>query len=76
MNDEINSMLEGITLCSDPPEHTQMRSVLSRPLRPDQLRELTPRVEAEASRIVEQLVSRGTSRCDGTCRAPAAHHRV
>jgi len=60
MNDEINSMLEGITLCSDPPEHTQMRSVLSRPLRPDQLRELTPRVEAEASRIVEQLVNRGT----------------
>ena len=60
MNDQINSMLEGVTLCSDPPEHTRMRSVLSRPLRPDQLRELTPRVEAEARRIVEQLVNRGT----------------
>ena len=60
MNDEINTMLEGITLCSDPPEHTQMRSVLSRPLRPDHLRDLTPRVEAEAERIVAELVGRGT----------------
>jgi cytochrome P450 len=60
MNDEINTMLEGVTLCSDPPEHTQMRSVLSRPLRPDRLRELTPQVEAEAERIVEELVGRGT----------------
>ena len=60
MNDEINTMLEGVTLCSDPPKHTRMRSVLSRPLRPDRLRELTPRVEAEAERIVEELVGRGT----------------
>ena len=29
----INAQLEGITLCSDPPEHTMMRSVLGRPLR-------------------------------------------
>jgi cytochrome P450 len=35
MNDEINSMLEGITLCSDPPEHTGMRRVLARPMRPE-----------------------------------------
>jgi cytochrome P450 len=60
MNDEINTMLEGITLCSDPPEHTQMRSVLVRPLRADRLRDLTPKVEAEAERIVSTLVSRGT----------------
>jgi cytochrome P450 len=60
MNDEINTMLEGITLCSDPPEHTQMRSVLGRPLRPDHLRALTPHVEAEAEHIVEKLVGRGT----------------
>ncbi|HEV3355873.1 MAG TPA: cytochrome P450 [Pseudonocardiaceae bacterium] len=60
MNDKINTMLEGITLCSDPPEHTQMRSVLSRPLRSDHLRDLTPRVEEEAERIVDKLVARGT----------------
>ena len=60
MTDEINTMLEGITLCSDPPEHTGMRSVLLRPLRSDRLRELTPQVVAEAERIVEKLVDRGT----------------
>ncbi|MFE4690641.1 cytochrome P450 [Streptomyces sp. NPDC056749] len=55
----VNARLEGITLCSDPPEHTAMRSVLGRPLRQDRMRELTPRIEAEADRIVERLVGRG-----------------
>ena len=32
MNAEINAKLEGITLCSDPPEHTRMRNVLGRPV--------------------------------------------
>jgi cytochrome P450 len=59
MNAEINSALEGITLCLDPPEHTQMRNVLGRPLRADKMRELTPRIEAEAERIVERLVGQG-----------------
>jgi cytochrome P450 len=59
MNDEINSMLEGITLCNDPPEHTGMRRVLARPMRPEKLRELTSRV-GEAERIVAQLVAKGT----------------
>ncbi|HBF82219.1 MAG TPA: cytochrome P450 [Streptomyces sp.] len=56
---EVNAQLEGITLCSDPPEHTAMRSVLGRPLRPDRMREVTPRIEAEADRVVERLVGRG-----------------
>ncbi|WP_371793713.1 cytochrome P450 (plasmid) [Streptomyces sp. NBC_01471] len=60
MNDQINSALEGVTLCSDPPEHTQMRSVLGRPLRPERLRELTPRIEEEAERVVERLVRQGS----------------
>jgi cytochrome P450 len=59
MNEEINSTLEGITLCSDPPEHTQMRNVLGRPMRPEKLRELTPKIEAEAERITERLVGLG-----------------
>jgi cytochrome P450 len=61
MNAEINAKLEGITLCSDPPEHTQMRNVLGRPLRPDRLREHTPKIEAEAESIVQRLVERGPS---------------
>ncbi|MGW7754554.1 cytochrome P450 [Streptomyces violaceusniger] len=60
MNDQINSALEGITLCSDPPEHTQMRRVLGRPMRPEKLKELVPQIEAEAEKIVERLVREGT----------------
>ncbi len=60
MNAEINAQLEGITLCSDPPAHTQMRNVLGRPLRPGRLREHTQKIEAAAESIVERLVSRGT----------------
>ncbi|OZM74333.1 cytochrome [Amycolatopsis antarctica] len=56
---DVNARLEGITLCSDPPEHTAMRSVLGRPLRPDQMREVSPRIEAEADRIVERLAGQG-----------------
>ncbi|MEV5646756.1 cytochrome P450 [Nocardia sp. NPDC052254] len=55
----VNAQLEGITLCSDPPEHTALRSVLGRPLRQDRMRELTPRIEAEADRVVAELVERG-----------------
>jgi cytochrome P450 len=55
----MNSQLEGITLCSDPPDHTMMRSVLGRPLRQERMREVAPRIEAEADRVVTELVDRG-----------------
>ncbi|WP_371790320.1 cytochrome P450 [Streptomyces sp. NBC_01471] len=55
----MNAQLEGITLCSDPPEHTTMRSVLGRPLRQDRMRDVTPTIEAEADRVVTALVARG-----------------
>ncbi|MFG3258248.1 cytochrome P450 [Streptomyces sp. NPDC048172] len=55
----MNAQLEGITLCSDPPEHTAMRAVLGRPLRADRMREVRPTIEAEAERIVTELVGRG-----------------
>ncbi|WP_411142787.1 cytochrome P450 [Streptomyces sp. x-80] len=60
MNDRINSALRGVTLCSDPPEHTRMRQVLGRPLGPEKLRELVPRIEDEAERLVARLVEQGT----------------
>ena len=56
---EINAQLEGITLCSDPPEHTTLRTVLSRPLRPDRMRELSPRISAAAAEVVDGLVAKG-----------------
>ena len=55
----MNSQLEGITLCSDPSDHTTMRSVLGRPLRQDRMRDVAPTIEAEADRVVTALVDRG-----------------
>lgn len=55
----LNAQLEGITLCSDPPEHTMMRGVLGRPLRQDRMRDVSPEIEAEAERVVARLVERG-----------------
>ena len=55
----LNAQLEGITLCSDPPDHTMMRAVLGRPLRQDRMRDVAPRIEAEADRVVSKLVDRG-----------------
>ena len=56
---QMNAQLEGITLCSDPPEHTMLRSVLGRPLRQDRMREIAPRINAAAEDIVTKLVTRG-----------------
>lgn len=59
VDDQINANLEGITLCSDPPDHTMMRTVLGRPLRPDRMREITPTIEAEADLVVDRIVTAG-----------------
>lgn len=59
MNDHVNETLQGILLCSDPPEHDVMRKVLAAPLRPDQLRLITPSVRAEADAVVDRLVDLG-----------------
>ncbi|MDQ2812103.1 MAG: cytochrome P450 [Actinomycetota bacterium] len=56
---EMNAQLEGITLCSDPPEHTMLRSVLGRPLRPDRMRNIALRIEAAAGHVVAELVAKG-----------------
>ncbi len=59
VDEQINANLEGITLCSDPPDHTMMRNVLGRPLRPDRMREITPAIEAEADLVVDRVVAAG-----------------
>lgn len=56
---EMNAQLEGITLCSDPPDHTMMRSVLGKVLRQDRMRDVAPTIEEEADRVVTELVGRG-----------------
>ena len=59
VDDQVNANLEGITLCSDPPDHTMMRNVLGRPLRQDRMREITPTIEAEADLVVDRIVAAG-----------------
>lgn len=59
MNPELNEQLKGIMLCSDPPRHTAARRVFGRPLRPDRMRALEPRITAEAERVVAELTARG-----------------
>lgn len=59
VDDTVNAQLEGITLCSDPPDHTTMRAVLGRPLRPDRMRDIAPTIHEEADRVVTELVAKG-----------------
>lgn len=60
MNDHVNTSFTGIVLHTDPPEHDVMRKVLAAPLRPDQLRLVTPSIRAEADAVVARLVQRGS----------------
>lgn len=60
MNDQVNKAVEGVLLCSDPPEHGVMRTALERPLRPDGLSVITPLIKEEATSVVSRLVAQGT----------------
>jgi cytochrome P450 len=60
MNERMNELLRGIVLCTDPPEHTQLRGILRRPLERDELKALEPEIEAEAEALVDRLVAGGT----------------
>jgi cytochrome P450 len=60
LNEQMNEMLRGILLHTDPPEHGVLRRVLRRPLGPHELKELEPEIAAEADALVERLAERGT----------------
>jgi cytochrome P450 len=59
MNDEMNKVLQGNTLCSDGDVHMQQRQVVIRPVRPLALKKLKDDIVAEADNLVENLVARG-----------------
>jgi cytochrome P450 len=59
MNDKMNRVLRGNTLCSDGAEHNALRSVLVRPLKPGALRPLRDEITAQAEDVVEKLVAKG-----------------
>lgn len=60
MNEQMNSNLRGITLCSDKDAHMAMRKVIARPLAPTAVRQLTEEIQIEARDLVERLVARRT----------------
>jgi cytochrome P450 len=60
MNDRMNQVLRGNTLCSDGTDHDALRDVLVRPLTPTALRPVRTQITAEAECVVQKLVAQGT----------------
>jgi cytochrome P450 len=60
MNDQMNQVLRGNTLCSDGADHDALRNVLVRPLTPRALRPVREEITAEAEHVVERLVAQGS----------------
>src|SRR5882724_2985029 len=59
MNDDMNQVLRGNTLCSDGDAHNRLRRVVMRPLTPVAIKSLQDEVEREAAAIVDRLCARG-----------------
>jgi len=57
MNDEMNQVLRGNTLCSDGDAHEKLRKVVIRPVTPGSLKSLQDEVTREAQTIVDRLVA-------------------
>jgi cytochrome P450 len=60
MNDRMNQVLRGNTLCSVGADHDALRRVLARPLTPGALRPVREEITAEAEGVVTKLVARGS----------------
>ena len=59
MNDDMNQILRGNTLCSDGDAHHRLRRVVIRPITPAALASLTEEVEREAEAVVDRLCGKG-----------------
>ena len=59
-NPMVNEALQGTSLASDPPVHTNLRAALSENLSPRALRGLKETIDAKADALVEQLVQQGS----------------
>jgi cytochrome P450 len=69
MNEPMNQVLRGNTLCSDGADHDALRRVVIKPLRPQALSELTGQISREADELVERV---GQGSFDAA--ADLAHH--
>ncbi|WP_241386851.1 cytochrome P450 [Rhodococcus sp. CH91] len=59
-NPAANEALQGTSLASDPPIHTELRATLTENLSPRALRGLATTITTKADRLVAELVERGT----------------
>lgn len=59
-NSMVNEALQGTSLASDPPQHTQLRAALSQNLTPRALRGLKVIIDEKADKLVAELVSGGS----------------
>ena len=59
MNDPMNQVLRGNTLCSDGAEHHGLRRITAKPLSPAALNGLKSDINTKAEQIVDRLVAKG-----------------
>jgi cytochrome P450 len=59
-NPMVNEALQGTSLASDPPIHTQLRATLTENLSPRALRGLKTTIDAKAATLVDQLAQEGS----------------
>ena len=59
INEDVNAMLIGSTLHSDPPQHDATRAITFTPLTPKALESVRENIETEANVIADQVVAKG-----------------
>jgi cytochrome P450 len=59
MNDQMNKVLRGNTLCSDGEDHRRLRRITASPLAPATLNGLKSDITTKAEQIVDRLVAKG-----------------
>ena len=58
MNDDMNLVLRGNTLCSDGADHQRLRRIVAKPLSANALKSLRDEISEKADRLVRELVAR------------------
>ena len=59
MNDDMNQVLRGNTLCSDGADHRRLRRIIAKPLTPTALNSLKVEITEKAEILVDRLVAKG-----------------
>jgi cytochrome P450 len=59
MNDQMNPVLRGNTLCSDGADHQRLRRIVGKPLSPTALNSLKSEITTKAELLVDRLVGQG-----------------